>query len=185
MASRHPVPPAPVQPVSPSRRAQTRDDDWNTSHRAEAPLERADRNFAELLQGLRVAQTGGQILFGFMLSLPFTANFGQIDAFQLSVYLCTLFGSALTIMLLAAPAAAHRLMFQRGRKRELVHLGHRFASSGLAVLAVTMTAGFLLVVDVAVGRGVAVLGTSLMALTFAALWLLIPWRGCRSPRNRS
>jgi hypothetical protein len=66
-----------------------------------------------------------------------------------------------------------------------VHLSHRFAGSGLAVLAVTMTAGFLLVVDVAVGRGGAVLGTSLMALTFAALWLLIPWRGCRSPRNRS
>ena len=185
MAGRHPVPPAPVQPVSPSRRARTRDDDWNTSHRAEAPLERADRNFAELLQGLRIAQTGGQILFGFLLSLPFTANFGQIDGFQRSVYLFTLFGSAATIMLLSAPAAAHRLMFQRGRKRELVRLSHGFAGSGLAVLAVTVTAGFLLVVDVAVGRGAAVLGTSLMASTFAALWLLIPWRGCRSPRNRS
>jgi hypothetical protein len=144
-------------------------------------LERADRNFAELLQGLRVAQTGGQILFGFLLSLPFTAYFGQIDAFQRSVYLFTLFGSAVTIMLLGAPAAAHRLMFQRGRKRELVRLGHRFAGSGLAVLAVTMTAGFLLVVDVAVGRGAAVLGASLMALTFAALWLLIPWSGMQEP----
>ena len=162
MPGRHPVPPAPVQPVSPSRRARTRDDDWNTSHRAEAPLERADRNFAELLQGLRIAQTGGQILFGFLLSLPFTAYFA--------------FGRAVS-MLLSAPAAAHRLMFQRGRKRELVRLSHGFAGSGLAVLAVTVTAGFLLVVDVAVGRGAAVLGTSLMASTFAALWLLIPWSG--------
>lgn len=158
------------------QRTWVRDDQWNNRHRSEAPLQRADRNFAELLQELRVAQTGGQILFGFLLSLSFTATFVQIDAFQRSVYVCALFTSAVTTMLLVAPVAAHRLLFQRGYKRELVHLSHRLAGIGFAGLAVTMSAGILLVVDVAAGRGAALFGTGLLALAYTALWLLVPLR---------
>jgi hypothetical protein len=96
------------------------DDAWNTEHRAEAPLQRADRNFAELLQELRVAQTGVQILFAFLLTLSFMDRFAAIDAFQRGVYVFTLVASAMTAALLIAPVAVHRLLFQRGRKRELV-----------------------------------------------------------------
>lgn len=169
-------------------RVQPRDDQWNSRHRPEVPLQRADRNFAELLQELRVAQTGGQILFGFLLTLSFTARFTQIDTFQRGVYLFTLFASAVTTLLLVAPAAAHRLLFQRGHKRELVRLSHRFATIGLAGLAVTMAAGILLIVDVVAGRGPALTGAGLLLLAFATLWLLIPLRairaGSRSPNVR-
>jgi hypothetical protein len=110
------------------------DDHWDHRHRSEAPLQRADRNFAELLQELRVAQTGGQILFGFLLTLSFSARFSEITPFQRGVHLTTLFLSAATTMLLVAPAAAHRLLFQAGRKRELVLLSHGLIVSGLVGL---------------------------------------------------
>src|SRR4051794_17651990 len=90
----------------------------------ETPAERADRNFVELLQELRVAQTGVQILFAFLLTLPFTNRFVSIDGFQRGVYVFTLVSSATTVALLVAPVAVHRLLFQRGRKRELVYVGH-------------------------------------------------------------
>ena len=108
------------------------DDEWNTEHRAEAPLQRADRNFAELLQELRVAQTGVQILFAFLLTLSFMDRFAMADAFQRGVYVFTLAASAVTVALLIAPVAVHRLLFQRGRKRELVRVGHRLVVTGLS-----------------------------------------------------
>ena len=130
------------------------DDEWNTEHRAEAPLQRADRNFAELLQELRVAQTGVQILFAFLLTLSFMDRFAAIDA----------------------PVPVHRLLFQRGRKRELVRVGHRLALSGLLSLATTMLAGMLLVLDVVVGRVAAVSVVAALAAVFVALWVGVPLR---------
>jgi hypothetical protein len=164
------------------------DDAWNTEHRAEAPLQRADRNFAELLQELRVAQTGVQILFAFLLTLSFMDRFAAIDAVQRGVYVFTLVASALTVALLIAPVAVHRLLFQRGRKRELVRVGHRLALAGLLSLAATMLAGMLLVLDVVVGRVAAVSVIAALAGVFVALWAGLPLRlrrGERSPLDRS
>jgi len=158
-----------------------RDDAWNTEHRAEAPLQRADRNFAELLQELRVAQTGVQILFAFLLTLSFTDRFAMADAFQRSVYVFTLATSATTVALLVAPVAVHRLLFQRGRKRELVHVGHRLVVTGLVCLAVTMLAGMLLALDVVVGRAAGVSVVAALALVFAALWAGLPLRVRQGP----
>jgi Family of unknown function (DUF6328) len=152
------------------------DDTWNVEHRAEAPLQRADRNFAELLQELRVAQTGVQILFAFLLTLAFMDRFAAIDAFQRGVYVFTLVSSATTAALLIAPVAVHRLLFQRGRKRELVRVGHRLALSGLLSLAATMLAGMLLVLDVVVGRVAAVSVIAGLAAVFVALWVGVPLR---------
>jgi hypothetical protein len=163
------------------------DDAWNTEHRAEAPLQRADRNFAELLQELRVAQTGVQILFAFLLTLSFMDRFAAIDAFQRGVYVFTLVASAVTVALLIAPVAVHRLLFQRGRKRELVRVGHRLALSGLLSLAATMLAGMLLVLDVVVGRVAAVSVIAVLAAVFVALWVGLPLRlrrGEPSPLDR-
>jgi hypothetical protein len=151
-------------------------DAWNIQHRAETPLQRADRNFVELLQELRVAQTGVQILFAFLLTLSFMDRFATIDAFQRGVYVFTLVASATTVAFLVAPVAVHRLLFQRGRKRELVHVGHRMAVAGLVCLAVTMLSGMLLVLDAVVGQIGAVAVVAALAVVFGALWAGVPLR---------
>jgi hypothetical protein len=115
-------------------------------------------------------------------------RFAAIDAFQRGVYVFTLVASALTVALLVAPVAVHRLLFQRGRKRELVRVGHRLALAGLLSLAATMLAGMLLVLDVVVGRVAAVSVIAALAGVFVALWAGLPLRlrrGERSPLGRS
>jgi Family of unknown function (DUF6328) len=151
-----------------------RDDAWNSEHRAETPLQRADRNFAELLQELRVAQTGAQILFGFLLTLSLVDRFTGDSAFHRGLYVVALVSSAATIALLVAPAAVHRLLFQRGRKRELVRAAHRMVVAGLASLAVAVLAGLLLVLDVVVGRASAVAVVGVMSVGVVALWVGVP-----------
>jgi hypothetical protein len=150
-------------------------DAWNTEHRSETPLQRADRNFAELLQELRVAQTGVQILFAFLLTLSFMDRFATLEAFQRGVYVFTLVASAATILLLVAPVAVHRLLFQRGRKRELVRVGHRIAVAGLLSLAVTVLAGMFLVLDVVVGRVPATIVIATITAGFVALSVGVPF----------
>lgn len=156
--------------------SHTRDDAWNTTHRAEEPLQRADRNFAELLQELRVVLTGVQILFAFLLTLPFSARFDTLDGPQRAVFTVTLVCAAVSSTLLVAPVAAHRLLFQRGRKRELVRSGHRLALAGLAFLALTLAAGLLLVVDVALGRVTAVVMAAALLSLIVASWVVLPLR---------
>jgi uncharacterized protein DUF6328 len=106
------------------------DDTWNAGQRGETPLKRADRNFADLLQELRVAQTGVQILFAFLLGLAFTDRFAELGDTERGIYIATLAACALTEALLVAPVMLHRLLFQCGLKRELVWIGHRFIVAG-------------------------------------------------------
>lgn len=156
------------------------DDEWNVEHRDEMPLNRADRNFAELLQELRVVFTGVQILFGFLLALSFSQRFAELDGFQRTVFVVTLVCAALTSMFLLAPVAAHRLLFQGGRKRELVLTTHRFALAGLLALALTMAAGLLLVLDLTVDRWLAITLAVALLVGTAVLWLAVPLRLHRS-----
>jgi len=142
--------------------------------RNEHPLERADRNMIELLQELRVAQTGVQILFAFLLTLSFTERFGSINTFQRWTYVVTLLCSVLTAGLLVAPAAVHRITFARGLKAETVQIGHRLFSLGLAALALTLTGAVLLVLDVAVGRGFAITAAAVVCVMLVALWFVLP-----------
>ena len=93
--------------------------------RDETPQERADRNFTELLQELRVAQTGVQILFAFLLTLPFSSRFADISARDRVAYVVTLLASAAAAVLLIAPVSYHRLVFRRNRKQELVQTAAR------------------------------------------------------------
>ena len=147
-----------------------RDDTWNAGQRSETPLKRADRNFAELLQELRVAQTGVQILFAFLLGLAFTNRFATLGATERDTYIATLAASALTGALLVAPVMAHRLLFQRGFKRELVRIGHRFAVAGLCGLLAAIVGGLLLVLEVFFGGSAAVVTAAALAMLFASLW---------------
>jgi hypothetical protein len=147
-----------------------RDDIWNAGQRSETPLKRADRNFAELLQELRVAQTGVQILFAFLLGLAFTDRFARLDATERDIYIATLAASALTGALLVAPVMAHRLLFQHGFKCELVRIGHRFAIAGLCGLLTAIVGGLLLVLEVFFGGSTAVATGAALAALFASLW---------------
>lgn len=152
-----------------------RDDSWNTHHRSEAPLKRADRNFAELLQELRVLFTGVQILLGFLLTLAFSPVFPGLDGFRHAVYVVTLLAAASSSGLLIAPVALHRLLFQGGHKQAMVRAGHAAALLALSGLGLTLSSGLLLVLDIAVGRGAAVSVTAVFILGFGLLWWAFPY----------
>jgi Family of unknown function (DUF6328) len=142
--------------------------------RGERPPERADRNMVEMLQELRVAQTGVQILFAFLLSLSFTQRFADIDDFQRWTYVVTLLLTTLTTGLLVAPAAIHRMLFGRGVKAITVRIGHRLFVAGLAALALTLVGALLLVLDVSVGRSFAVWASVLSGVGLIGLWFVVP-----------
>lgn len=141
--------------------------------RRETLRERDDRNFQELLQELRVTQTGVQILFAFLLTLAFTERFGELDGVQRATYLVTLVLAVTATVLFTAPAALHRALFRRGAKRLLVEVSSRLVSAGLAVLALSFTGSLLLVVDVINSRpaGIAAAGALLLCL---GLWGVMP-----------
>jgi hypothetical protein len=161
-------------------RHRRRTDDSGDDHRGpvdgrgERPLERADRNMGEMLQELRVAQIGVQILFAFLLSLSFTERFTRIDDFQRWTYVVTLLLTALTTGLLVAPAAIHRMLFGRGVKVVTVRLGHRLFLAGLASLTLTMMGAVLLVLDVVIGRTFAWWSASVVGIVLAGLWFVLP-----------
>ena len=142
--------------------------------RGEGPLQRADRNMIELLQELRVAQTGVQILFAFLLTLSFTERFGSIDEIQRWTYVVTLLCSVVTAGLFVGPAAVHRVTFRRGLKAETVQLGHRLFTLGLGALALTLTGCVLLVLDVAVGLSFAISCAVVVCLGLCLLWFVLP-----------
>jgi hypothetical protein len=143
--------------------------------RDESESERLDRNFGDLLQELRVAQTGIQILFAFLLTLPFSARFGEVDSFQRGVYIVALLASAAAAALIIAPVAYHRMLFRQGRKPQLVFSAHRMASGGLAFLLVAIVCAVLLVSDVVMGRSAAIIVAVVTACWFGLLWGLLPW----------
>ena len=151
-----------------------RGDTWNSNQRSEAPLQRADRNFAELLQELRVLFTGVQILLGFLLTLAFSPGFAGLDGFRHTVYVVTLLAAATSSALLIAPVALHRLLFQGGHKRRLVRVGHFAALLALFGLGITLSAGLLLVLDIAVGRIAAVAIATAFVLGIGLLWWVLP-----------
>lgn len=112
-------------------------DDRPPRGRNETPEEHADRNFSELVQELRVAQNGVQILFAFLLPLPFLADFPDTPAYT-RVYTGALLSSASATICFIAPVAFHRSLFRKGRKEEIVRLAHRMSVVGLALLAIAM-----------------------------------------------
>lgn len=144
------------------------------NHRRETPLERDDRNFTELLQEVRVVQTGVQILFAFLLTLAFTQRFTDLDRVQRGTYVTTLLLAVVAAILFTAPAALHRALFRKGAKRMLVDVSSRLAAIGLAVLALALTGAVLLVVDVVLGRAAGIAVAAGVLALCAAVWVLLP-----------
>jgi hypothetical protein len=142
----------------------------------ETEAERLDRNLNQLLQELRVAQTGVQILFAFLLTLPFTQRFDSTTSFERYVYYGTLLASATATALIIAPVAFHRIVFRQHEKRRLVFIANRLAIAGLAFLSLAMIGVVLLITDVLFSTAAVVVATSLAVLLFGALWFLLPLR---------
>jgi Family of unknown function (DUF6328) len=154
---------------------------WTGTRTAESPgprdeseAQRADRNLGELLQELRVAGLGVQVLFGFLLSLPFTARFTRLSPGQRDLYLASLVLAALATALLVGPVAYHRLVFRRGQKEQLVRAASVMAIGGLAAVSLAVSAAVLLVTGYVASPLPAALITTLVTSVFGLLWFVLP-----------
>jgi hypothetical protein len=142
--------------------------------RHESAAERDDRNLAELIQELRVVSLGVQVLFGFLLSLPFTTRFTRLGAGQRDLYLASLTLSAVATVLLLGPVAYHRLVFRQGLKEPLVRYANLMAILGLAAVGAAVLTAVLLVISYVAGWLPAALIAGLTACLLACLWFALP-----------
>jgi Family of unknown function (DUF6328) len=142
--------------------------------RDETEPERADRNLVELLQEVRVVQTGVQILFGFLLTIAFQPKFEKLSSFQKGVYLGTLVAAATTLIMLTAPTSWHRLLFRQGDKEHLVSIANRFTVIGLASMGLTMVGVVMLLSDIAFPPWLTVLVTATAVVACSVLWYVLP-----------
>ena len=142
----------------------------------ETRKERVDRELMELLNELRVALPGVQILFAFLLALAFTADLDERGPFAATVYTVTLMSTACATVVLIAPVSFHRTVFRRRRKEQLVDFADRALLVGLALLLVSITSAVLLVLDVVLGRWAAVAGSGVVVLLGLVSWYAVPLR---------
>jgi hypothetical protein len=140
----------------------------------ETAAERADRNFLDLLQELRVTQTGVQIMFAFLLTMPLQSRFDDLDRWERSVFVAALLFSALATACLIAPVAVHRALFQRRKKPELVRVAARFAVAGLFFLALAVVSAVDLVLGLVLGRSWAGVAAGVLLAVIVLLWAVVP-----------
>jgi hypothetical protein len=133
-----------------------------------------DRNLAELLQEMRVAITGVQILFAFLLTLAFTQRFQELEGFDLAVYATALMSTAIATLLLIAPVSLHRIVFRRRQKAALVIVADRLLIVGLALLVPAISSAVLLILDVTLGLWPAIVGSSITTLVGLLTWYALP-----------
>jgi Family of unknown function (DUF6328) len=148
----------------------------SSSGRDESEDERLDRNLAELLGELRVALPGVQVLFAFLLTVPFSQRFNSVTPVQETVYFGTLMCTAVACALLIAPSVHHRVLFRLQEKEHIVKFSNSLTIAGLAFLAVAMTGVVMLITDVLFGPAATAGTTAGIALLFVVLWYLLPLR---------
>ncbi|HET7474497.1 MAG TPA: DUF6328 family protein [Dermatophilaceae bacterium] len=154
------------------------------AERDETPAEKMDRNWDELLQELRVTQTGVQILTGFLLTLPFQQRFSGLDDRERLLFLASiLLGTAATAMLVA-PVSGHRILFRKHEKDVLVSMGNVFAKVGLALLALAVTTVLTMIFDVVVGRTAGLVVAVVLVAFFVLAWLVVPLLALRAAKRR-
>jgi hypothetical protein len=144
--------------------------------RDETEKERVDRNLQEMLGELRVALPGVQVLFAFLLVVPFNQGWADITSFQKTLYLVTLLLTAASTICLIAPTVHHRIEFRKQQKDDIVKSGNRIVIVGLTLLALAMTGAVLLVTDVIYDAGTTIAVAAGAALAFGVLWYLVPLR---------
>lgn len=136
----------------------------------ETPRERLNRELNELLQGLRVALPGVQVLFAFLLTVPFATGFDKVDAFQRRLLVLSLVAAAIASICLIAPAAQHRVLFRTGLKEILIRRSNLYGIAGAIALGIAMATSVLLIVDVLFGLTAASLTSGLLTLAWAWAW---------------
>ena len=142
--------------------------------RPETEEERADRNLSDLLQELRVALPGVQVLFAFLLTVPFTQRFKELTDFQEKLYFGVLICVSLSSVLLVAPTAGHRVLFRRQQKEFIVTIANDLALIGLLLLAIAMTGAIALISDFLFGSTTAIVTAVVMAAAFIGFWYAGP-----------
>lgn len=147
-----------------------------TARPGETRTQRADRHLSELLQELRVALPGAQVLFAFLLTVPFAARFGELSEVGEYVYFSVLVSTGISVALLIAPSAAHRILFRQRDKEFLVDLSNRYAIAGLVFLAIAISGAVWVVSDLLFGRLMTSLTTGFVALLLAVVWFVEPLR---------
>ena len=152
--------------------------------RGESELERLDRHWLELLQELRVVQTGVQILSAFLLTIPFQARFGELSQGQRRIYLVAVCLGVLATGLIIAPVSIHRLLFRKQERPTLVRQSDILAKLGLVALACCLTASITLIASFVVGTAAAVIAASACLVFFLGVWLALPLLDARSRGDR-
>jgi hypothetical protein len=142
--------------------------------RNETDVERADRNWIELIQELRVAQTGIQVLAGFLLTLPFSSRFGDISDLHRRVFLVAFSLAVITIGLMTAPVSLHRVLFAQHEKQTLVRVGAFLAKTGLASLGLTLVTVVVLIFGVVVSDTAGFVAGGLVLVFYSLGWLALP-----------
>ena len=142
--------------------------------RNETPIERLDRNWTELLQELRVIQTGVQLLTGFLLTLPFQQRFRILTDTERNVYLGTVAASIAATAFLQTPVILHRALFQQHRRKETVMTAHWLAIVGIGLLAVAILGVAYLITSVVLGESEAAVAAACVLALLLALWVALP-----------
>jgi hypothetical protein len=140
----------------------------------ETEKERLDRELIELLNELRVALPGVQVLFAFMLTVPFSGRFERLSALQEVTYSAAFLATAIATVLLMFPTAFHRMRFREGGKDQMLRIANRLALIGLAFLSFALSAVVFLVADLLVGPAVAAVPAAALAALVAWLWFVLP-----------
>lgn len=142
--------------------------------RDETKSERLDRNWNEILQELRVTQTGTQILTGFLLTLAFQARFTELDQVQVAMYLGLVSMAAITTALGLAPVSMHRQLFHQREKETIVRTANQIMQLTLAGVGVVLTGTVVLIFDVVISRPTGLVAGAAMLAVLAVVWLVIP-----------
>ena len=140
----------------------------------EDPQERTARELIELLQELRIVIPGVQVLFAFLLTVPFSQGFAKLNSVQEDIFFATLLCTAAATALLIAPSAHHRLLWRRGVREQRLKIGNTLAILGLAFLVPAMVGVMYVITDLIFGLTAALIVTIIMALIFMSLWFILP-----------
>lgn len=155
---------------------EPQDEEPQDRERGESPLERLDRNTVELLNELRVAGTGIQVLFAFLLVVPFNTGFRRLSSFDRHEYFVTLLCLAIALALLIAPSIHHRLLFRQNQKAYLIAVGNRVAIVAMGFLTAGLTGIMVLISDVLFGGVTAAVVGTATAVGVGGLWFGLPLR---------
>jgi amino acid permease len=157
--------------------------DVEADGRDETETERSDRNWNEILQELRVTQTGTQIITGFLLTLAFQTRFTELDGYQVSVYLVLVALAAVSTALGLAPVSLHRWLFRKHVKKQMVTIGSRILRITLAAVGLLVVGVVLFIFDVVVSRAAGFIAGGSAFILLVVLWIIVPVL-VRSVRDR-